>query len=267
MTQPAVPGPFDLHGQVAFVTGAASGLGLAFAEALAEAGAAVTLADLDAAGLDRAVAELRDKGGSAEGRVLDVGDVEALRRTVDATAAAHGRLDIVFANAGISGGASIAAPEGRIEAISLDTWEKVLRINLTSVFATMQAAAAHMKAQRSGRIVVTASVAGLRTSAIAGYPYSATKAALIQLVKLAAIELAPFNVMVNAIAPGPFRTNIAGGRMNRDPEAVARMAQTVPLGRVAEPSEIKGLALLLASSASSFLTGTVIPIDGGRSAG
>src|SRR5665213_1197844 len=101
MTQPAIPGPFDLHGQVAFVTGAAS-------------------------------------------------DLAALRRTVDATAAAHGRLDIVFANAGISGGASIAAPEGRIEAIDLDTWEKVLRINLTSVFATMQAAAAHMKAQRSG---------------------------------------------------------------------------------------------------------------------
>jgi NAD(P)-dependent dehydrogenase (short-subunit alcohol dehydrogenase family) len=130
MTQPTAPGPFDLHGQVAFVTGAASGLGLAFAKALAEAGATVTLADLDADGLDRAVTGLRDKGSRAEGRYLDVGDLAALRRTIDDTAAAHGRLDIVFANAGISGGASIAVPEGRIEAIALDTWDKVLRINL-----------------------------------------------------------------------------------------------------------------------------------------
>jgi NAD(P)-dependent dehydrogenase (short-subunit alcohol dehydrogenase family) len=270
MTQQPAPGlaaSFDLRGRSAFVTGAASGLGLAFTEALAEAGATVTLADRDAAGLERAVAGLREHGRCVAGRVLDVGDFAALRQAIDDTAVAHGSLDIVFANAGISGGASIAVPEGRIEAISLATWDEVLRINLTSVFATMQAAAAHMKRQRSGRIIVTASVAGLRASAIAGYPYSATKAALIQLVKLAAIELAPFNVMVNAIAPGPFRTNIGGGRMARDPEAVARMAQTVPLGRVADPSEIKGLALLLASPAASFLTGTVIPIDGGRSAG
>ena len=262
---------FDVSGQVAFVTGAASGLGLAMAQVLAENGARVAMVDIDGARLQPLVRKMLEAGCDVESVVLDVADVEALRHSIDAAAKKHGRLDAVFANAGISSGPGIATEtgriSGRIENTSLDTWERVLKINLTSVFVTMQAAAAHMKAQRSGRIVVTASIAGLRADGFVGYPYSATKAALVNLVRQAARELAPYNVLVNAIAPGPFLTNLAGGRLRNDPAAHEEFRRIVPLGRIAEPREIKGLALFLASQASSYLTGTVIPIDGGITAG
>jgi NAD(P)-dependent dehydrogenase (short-subunit alcohol dehydrogenase family) len=146
-------------------------------------------------------------------------------------------------------------------------WQRVLDVNLTAQLNTMKFAAPHMKAQGGGRIVATASVAGLRSERMVAYAYAATKAALINVVRHAAMELAPHNVLVNAIAPGPFATNIAGGRMRREPEIARQFAALVPLGRVAATDEIKGLALLLASPAGSFITGAVIPIDGGITAG
>jgi NAD(P)-dependent dehydrogenase (short-subunit alcohol dehydrogenase family) len=157
--------------------------------------------------------------------------------------------------------------EGHLGAVAASKWDEVLQINLTSVFETIRAAAQPMKQQRSGRIIVTASVAGLKAERMVGYAYAATKAAIINIVRLAALELAPSNVMVNAIAPGPFLTNIAGGRLHRMPEIVRQFESFVPLRRMAQPDELKGLALLLASPASSFITGTVIPIDGGIMAG
>jgi len=120
-----------------------------------------------------------------------------------------------------------------------------------------------MKPQRSGRIIATASIAGMRTSNISGYSYSATKAAVIQIVKLAAAELAQYDIRVNCIAPGPFLTNIAGGRMFTDPARRELMAQGTALKRVADPKELKGLVSLLASDGASFITGQVIAIDGG----
>ncbi len=141
-----------------------------------------------------------------------------------------------------------------------------MKVNLTGVFATLQAAARHMKAQRSGRIVVTSSIAGIKGDPMVGYAYAAAKAALNNLVRQAALELAPYNVLVNAIAPGPFYTNLAGGRTRRDPEAAKAFEKRVPLGRIASTEEIKGLALLLASPASSYITGAVIPVDGGATA-
>ncbi len=257
---------FDLTGKVAFVTGGASGLGFAMAEAFAEEGAHVVFADIDAPGLERAVGRLTQAGLKAEGVVLDVREPSRIRETIESAAAKHGRLDIVVANAGISGGPPFSEPEGQIENIDLATWENVIRINQTGVFATMQAAARVMKPRGSGRIIVTCSISGLRTGVISGYTYAATKAAVVHLVHLAAVELAPFNIMVNGVAPGPFLTNIAGGRLHREPERAAFMAASVPLKRLADPAEIKGLALLLASDASSYLTGTVIPVDGGATA-
>ena len=124
-----------------------------------------------------------------------------------------------------------------------------------------------MKAQRSGRIIVTSSIGGIRAEPMVGYAYAATKAAVSNLVRQAALELAPYNVLINAIAPGPFLTNIGGGRLHREPETAQSFAEMVPLGRLARPDELKGLALLLASPASSFITGAVIPIDGGVTAG
>jgi NAD(P)-dependent dehydrogenase (short-subunit alcohol dehydrogenase family) len=258
---------FDISGRIAFVTGAASGLGLAMAEVLAVNGAQVTLTDIDAAGLETEVERLRAAGHAVTGAVVDVADRDQVHQAIDATAAHGGRLDIVFANAGISAGPGFNEPVGRIENVDRDFWDKVLQINLTGVFATIQAAARHMKAQRSGRIVVTSSIAGLRGDPPVGYAYAATKAAVANLVRQAALELAPFDVLVNGIAPGPFLTNIAGGRLRREPERLAEFAASVPLKRLAQPDEIKGLALLLASPAGSFITGAVIPIDGGSTAG
>ncbi|MBV8536752.1 MAG: SDR family oxidoreductase [Alphaproteobacteria bacterium] len=249
---------FDITGQVALVTGAASGLGLAMAEVMAENGATVVLADMDGPGLERVAQRLRSAGCKVETAVLDVADRDAVERCVIDAARRHGRLDAVFANAGMSAGL-----QARALATSWATWDRVLGVNLTGVFATLRAAAAVMTTQRAGRIIVTASIAGLRGEPMVGYAYAATKAAVANLVRQAAIELGPFNVLVNAIAPGPFRTNIAGGRMHTDKEAEREFAESCPLGRIAEPDEIKGLALLLASPAASYITGSVIPIDGG----
>jgi NAD(P)-dependent dehydrogenase (short-subunit alcohol dehydrogenase family) len=126
----------------------------------------------------------------------------------------------------------------------------------------MQAAARIMRPQHSGRIVVTASNAGFRPDLYAGFSYVAAKAGIINLVRQAALDLARFDIRVNAIAPGPFKTNI-GGPQGNSPETIARWSATVPLGRMGEPAEIQGLALFLASPASSFVTGSVFVIDGG----
>ncbi|MEX0409018.1 SDR family NAD(P)-dependent oxidoreductase [Aquibium sp. LZ166] len=253
---------FSLKGKVALVTGAASGLGLAISEALAEAGAHVVLTDMDGAALDRVCPGVAKAGGRAETLVLDVSDRAAVRAAVDEVAARHGSLDVMVANAGVSAGPGYLTETGQINAVDDAQWDRVLGINLTGVFASVQAAAKHMKRQRGGRIVAVASVAGLKSEVMCGYAYTATKAAVVNLVRQAAMELAPYGVMVNGIAPGPFRTNIAGGRI-RQPEVEAQFASMVPLGRIADPEEIKGLALLLSSPASSFMTGATIPVDGG----
>ena len=257
---------FGLTGQVALVTGAASGLGRAFAEVLADNGAHVALIDVDAERLTATAAAIAGKGGRVEAHQLDIGDTNALHALVDAIAARHGRLDIAFANAGISAGRGYSVPEGRIEAVSAERWDQVVQVNLTGTFATMQAAARAMRRRRYGRIIAVASIAGLKSEPLVGYAYAATKAAVVNLVRHAALDLARDNVLVTGIAPGPFRTNIAGGRIN-EPEVEAAFAELVPLGRIAEVDEIKGLALLLASPASSFITGVTIPIDGGALAG
>jgi NAD(P)-dependent dehydrogenase (short-subunit alcohol dehydrogenase family) len=252
---------------VAFVTGAASGLGLAFAEVMAANGARVTLADADAAGLDKAVTRMRADGMNVEGEVLDVADSAALQRVTDKTAEAGGRLDAVFANVGISSGPGFEVAEsGRIESLDPDILQRVIDINLKASLYTIKFAVPHMKKRRSGSIVVTTSIAGIKAESVVGYPYIATKAAMANVVRQAAVELAPHNIRVNAIAPGPFYTNIRGGVMFRDPEVVKRFEAMVPMGRCAQTDEIKGLALLLASPAGSYITGTVIPIDGGTTA-
>ena len=254
---------FEMAGRAAFITGAASGLGFAMTEAMVERGAAVCLADADANNLDKAVDHFRRVSNKVDGIELDVRQPAAIRQAVSDYAGRQGRLDVMFANAGITGGAPITAPEGAIEAIDLDVWRNVLDVNLTGVFASLQAAAAVMKPQRSGRIIATASIAGMRTSNVSGYAYSCTKAAVIQMVKLAAAELAQYDIRVNGIAPGPFLTNIAGGRMFTDPERREFMAQGTALKRVADPKELKGLVSLLAGDGASFITGQVIAIDGG----
>jgi NAD(P)-dependent dehydrogenase (short-subunit alcohol dehydrogenase family) len=242
---------FDVSGHVAVVTGAASGLGLAYSEVMAANGAKVIMLDIDPEALESAAANVEN----AEPVVVDVSDTDRLKSVINQKAVRLGRLDAVFANAGISAGSGYLTRQGAIENVGMELWNRVLQVNLTSVFNTLQAAAVHMKRQRRGRMVVTASIAGLRSELLSGYGYVATKAAVINLVRHAALELAPF------------LTNIAGGRLHREPETVRQFESMVPLGRIASPDEIKGLALFLASPASSYVTGTVIPIDGGSTAG
>lgn len=256
---------FNLDGQVAFVTGAAKGLGFAMSEVVAEQGATVVMTDIDEVALSDACARLTARGLRVHPEIVDVSNIDALAKTIDAAALRFGRLDIAFANAGLSAGPGPLTEAGAMGQVDLARWNSLLQINLTSVFVTIRAAAAHMRARRSGRIIVTASIAGLRGERMCGYAYAATKAAVANLVRQAAIELSPHNVNINAIAPGPFLTDIGQGRL-RQAEIASQFAADVPMGRIAQPEEIKGLALLLASPASSYITGAVIPIDGGASA-
>jgi NAD(P)-dependent dehydrogenase (short-subunit alcohol dehydrogenase family) len=256
-----VSGPtelFDVRGARVVVTGAASGLGFAIAEVMADAGARVTLADLDGDGLEAAAGRLE---GDVRTAAVDVSDADAVERVFDEVVELQGGVDVAFANAGISLEAGVVDPAGGLANLDREAWDRVLGVNLNGALFTMRAAARHMKEQGGGRIVVTASTAGFGTDPMVGYSYSATKAAVIIMVRQAALELAKHGVHVNAIAPGPFKTNIGGGAPPIPPEA---WSEIVAFGRMAEPDEVKGVALLLASPASSFMTGAVVPVDGGQ---
>jgi NAD(P)-dependent dehydrogenase (short-subunit alcohol dehydrogenase family) len=251
---------FDVRGARTVVTGAASGLGLAMAEVMADCGAKVTLADLDGERLERETERLASRGGDVRSRALDVSDEQAVGALFGEVVELDGGVDVAFANAGISLEHGVLAPEGGLGAMDRARWDKVLGVNLNGVIHTLRAAAEPMKDQRGGRIVVTASTAGIRADPLVGYSYTATKFAVVGIVHQAALELAPYGVHVNAIAPGPFRTRIGGETEIPD----SFWEQVVAIGRMAEPDELKPLALLLASPASSFITGAVIPIDGGQ---
>jgi NAD(P)-dependent dehydrogenase (short-subunit alcohol dehydrogenase family) len=256
---------FDVAGLGAVVTGAASGLGLAIAEVLACCGAHVTLADADAEGVQRATADLAATGATVRSAVVDVADASAVDRLLREAAEQPGGLSIVFANAGISAGTGPTTPQGQLTAVEQERWDRVIAINLSGVFATLQAAARYVTPDGRGRVVVTSSVAGIGGDPMVGYAYAASKAGVIALVKQASADLGRRGTLVNAIAPGSFRTNIAGGRI-KQPGAAEQFAKTTLIGRLADPSELQGLALFLASPASSYVTGATFVIDGGATA-
>lgn len=259
---------FDVHGLSVMVTGAASGIGLGYAEVMATNGANVTLVDVDGDALHGAVERLRAGGGHVAGEVADVTQPDTLRRAVAGVEAREGRLDVLFANAGISAGPGFMKGDGTrneaaaIEHLSLDTFDRVLAVNLRGALATLQAAVPPMKRQRSGRIIVTTTVSLMRTETLVSTLYVASKAALGQLVRQAALELAAHGILVNGIAPGPTITQIGGGRL-QEPAARAPFEPVIPLHRLATPQDLQGAALFLASPASAYITGTQIVVDGG----
>lgn len=264
---------FDVQDMVTIVTGAASGIGLAYAEAMADGGARVTLLDIDPANLAAAVDRLTAAGRTVRGEVVDATDREALRGAFDRAARHYGRLDVVFANVGGGAGPGFLSPEGErcaagaLENIPDSTWDHAISLNLTAVFTSIAAAVRHMKKQPSGgRIVVTTSIAASYCEPIVGTPYMAAKAGAAHLVRHAALELAKFGIRVNSIAPGPFITSIGGGRL-RNPADRAAFEAVIPLRRMGNTEEIKALALFLASDASSFVTGSEYIIDGGNRLG
>jgi len=257
---------FDVRGTRVVVTGAAAGLGFAMAEVLAECGARVTLADIHEERLAASTERLAERGCDVRGVVTDVRDEGAVDALVGGVVAEQGGVDVVFANAGLASVPGFGVDGGQtLATLERSDWDKVLDVNLTGVIHTMRSAARAMTEQGSGRIVVTASNAGLRVEPLVCYGYAASKAAVIHVVRQAALELAPHGVLVNAICPGPFYGTLIGGGVTENPsEELKEMWKTlIPLGRMAHPDELKGLVVLLASSASSFMTGAAFVVDGG----
>jgi NAD(P)-dependent dehydrogenase (short-subunit alcohol dehydrogenase family) len=249
----------------AVVTGAGSGLGLAMARVLARNGARVTLADVDTGRVETVTEQLATEGCRVRGAVVDVTDAAAVEEVMAAAAGWGSGLHVAFANAGISAGPGPVLPEGRLDAVDEQRWQRVLDVNLTGVLHTVRAAARHMTTGY-GRIVVTSSLAGIRADPLVGYAYTATKAAVVGLVRNAAVELAPRGILVNAIAPGAFETNIGEKNPGRT-GVVEEFARAAALKRLADPSEMEGLALFLASPAASYVTGSVLVVDGGATTG
>lgn len=252
---------FDIEGRGAVVTGAASGLGFAYVRVLARNGARVIMVDVAPDTLEASVAELQHEGLDVRGAVADVRDRSELDSVMEEAAGWASGLDIVFANAGISSGRGRFFGQGLLDEVDEDRWQQVIDINLTGVLNTVRAAAPRMN-DDAGRIIVTSSVAGHRADPLVGYAYSASKAAVSHLARNLAGELAPRGINVNVIAPGSFLTPI--GRNNPGNEVMLEeLRRATAVGRLAEPEEIEGLALLLASPAARHITGAVYTIDGG----
>ena len=246
-------------GKVAVVTGAASGIGREAALGFAAGGAAVVAVDL-APGVEDTAAAIREAGGVADALVGSVADEAFVAAMVDHAVAAHGRLDIDFANAGISGGLA------RLAEVEVSEWRQVLEVNLIGVFLAVREAARVMAPAGGGAIVCTASVAGLRSGA-GGMPYSASKAGVISLVQTAANQLAGSGIRINAICPGLTETGMTAPMFDaaRARGTEQKLGQLNPLRRAAHAREAAAVALFLASDAASYVNGQAIAVDGGLS--
>lgn len=243
---------FDLTGRIAVVTGAAQGIGFAIATALAEHGAHVVIADRDA-DLGAAAAK-RLKG--AEFAQLDVTDRAAVRSVADEIVARHGKIDILVNNAGIARNSpAVETPESE--------WLEVIDINLNGVWWCCQAFGRHMVARRSGAIVNIGSMSGLIANKPQPQaPYNASKAAVHMLTKSLATEWAEIGVRVNAVAPGYIGTELTKRGLS-NPVWKKTWLEMTPTGRVGEPEEVAATVLFLATDAASYITGSIVSVDGG----
>jgi NAD(P)-dependent dehydrogenase (short-subunit alcohol dehydrogenase family) len=246
----------DIAGKVAVVTGGGRGLGRAMAGALARHGASVAVAARSEAELDSVVTEVEAAGGKALAVPTDVTDERQVEDLVARTVERFGRIDVLVNNSGI------VATTPLVEQ-SADEWDRVVATNLRGTFLACRAAGRRMLEQRSGKVVNIASHFGLY-----GVPdhvaYSASKAGVIGLTRSLAIEWARANVQVNAIAPGYFATPLNEG-LRADADVTAQVLRGIPARRMGEPDEITPWLLLLAGSASDFMTGEVVVLDGGQS--
>jgi len=245
-----------LPGRVAAITGGALGIGRATARLFAAEGAAVALGDVEVGAAETVAKEIVNGGGRAIAVGVDVGDAGQVQAFVDRVVAELGRLDIMFANAGIAHSAPfLEHPEAQ--------WHRVLRVNLTGVFLCCQAAARQMVKQGGGRIITTASINGFRgVENLVGY--NAAKAGVIELTKTMAVELARHHIAVNAIAPAQIDTRLT---RSLPEEARQRRLERIPMGRFGEADEVARAALFLASDDAGYITGHTLAVDGGYLAG
>jgi NAD(P)-dependent dehydrogenase (short-subunit alcohol dehydrogenase family) len=250
--------PGLVNGKVALVTGAASGIGRAAALAFAREGARVVASDLAAEGGEQTAATIRAAGGEALFVRADVTVAEDAAALVRAAVESYGRLDCAFNNAGVGGAG------GPTHECPPDVWARILAVNLTGVFLSMQPEIAQMLAQGGGSIVNTASIYGLGGSlgGTGASAYVASKHGVVGLTKNAAIEYAERGIRVNAVCPGFIRTNMTAASL-ADPERAARMVAAEPMGRIGDPEEVAAAVVWLCSDAASFLTGVALPVDGG----
>lgn len=249
-----------LSGKRAIVTGAGSGIGRASAIRFAAEGAQVLIADRAADAVAGTLEAIRKSGGRAEMLACDAGDEAAVKDMIARTVSLFGGLDVVFANAGISGGLVPLFDE------TVDNFKEILRINLIGPFLAIKHAAPLMVKQGQGAIVCTASVAGLRANA-GGTPYSASKAGVVSLVQTAANALYGTGVRVNAICPGLIETGMTKPIFDnaRARGSEKKIGQLNPMARYGAPEEIAAMALFLASDEASYVNGQAFPVDGGLS--
>ena len=247
---------FSLRGKLAVVTGGAGGIGSAIAVGLAQAGATVAVAGLGMQACEKVVASIEAQAGEAVACELDVSNEAAVDAAFAQLAQRFGSIDILVNSAGTV----LRAPAVEL---TLAAWDKVIAVNMTGVFLCSRAAARYMIAAGGGAIINIASIMGLSGGGL--YPnisYQTSKGAVVNMTRALALEWAPNGIRVNAIAPTWVRTEFIKGILD-DPELVARVEGMIPLGRLAEPEDIVGAALFLASPASSMVTGHILAVDGG----
>ncbi|MFZ5817566.1 MAG: SDR family oxidoreductase [Bacillota bacterium] len=257
MNLPPLASLFDLTGKVAIVTGGSRGLGLEMAEGLGEAGAKLVITARREPDLSEAKAHLESMGIEVLAYQGSVADPDSVAALVQATRERFGRIDILVNNAGVSWGADTLE-------MPLDRWQYVIDTNLTGAWLLSQAVCRVMVEQgEGGRIINISSVAGLQgspPSKLSAIGYHASKAGLIGLTRTLATHMAPHNILVNAIAPSFFESKMTRAVLER---VGSLIEASTPLGRIGRPGELKGVAVFLASPASSYITGQVLPVDGG----
>lgn len=245
-------------GKAAVVTGGGGGLGLAIAEALAREGASVAILDANSTAVEAGLRALA--GLSARGAVVDVRDGDAVRAAVDSTAADFGHLDILIAAAG----GSLGTPRD-LEEISAEDLDLVIDVNIKGTYHSAAAVVPHMRTAGGGSIVTFSSIGGRSTSPVTGIPYAAAKAGILGLTRRLAREVGPDNIRVNAIAPGLFLTGRLQGMFDAMSEHDrTEVLDSIPLRRMPEISECVDPVLFLASDQSSYITGAVLDVNGGR---